>query len=72
MPTDPTETRPLPPLSETARARLRDLEARAAMAHWQATAGLDGSPFIAGRASRFKQSISAQLQADSGSSTARG
>ena len=50
-----------PMLSETARARLRELEARASLVRWQVHAGMGGSPFIAQQAEKLQHSIRAQL-----------
>ena len=49
------------PMSDTALARLLELEARAAEARWQAGAGIAGSSFIAEQAERLQNSINAQL-----------
>lgn len=48
-------------LSETARARLRELEARAALVRMQAAAGVDGGSFVAERAEALQKSIKQQL-----------
>lgn len=56
-----TDTRQPPPISDKARARLRELEARAAVARWQTHAGIAGSIFIARQAEIFQESIKAQL-----------
>ena len=44
-------------LSDTARARLRELEARAALVRLQAEAGVSGSVFVAERAQAFRSDV---------------
>jgi phage baseplate assembly protein W len=48
-------------LSDTARARLRELEARAALVRLQAEAGVSGSAFVAERAEAFRGDVLNQL-----------
>ncbi len=58
---DTMETRQMQFLSETARARLRELESRAAVVRLQAAAGLTESTFLAERAEALQKSIKQQL-----------
>jgi phage baseplate assembly protein W len=51
-------------LSDTARARLRELEARAALVRLQAEAGVSGSAFVAERAQAFRSDVLNQLSGD--------
>jgi hypothetical protein len=53
-------------LSDTARARLRELEARVALVRLQAQTGSSGSSFIAERARSLQGSIAKELNASSG------
>jgi hypothetical protein len=48
-------------LSDTARARLRELEARASIVRLQAAAGMTESTFLAERAAALENSIRQQL-----------
>ena len=67
---DTMETKQMQFLSDTARARLRELEARASIVRLQAEAGMTESTFLAERASALENSIKNQLgghdQTDSG------
>ena len=58
---DTMETKTMQLLSETAKARLRELEARAALVRLQAAAGVSESSFVADRAEALQTSISRQL-----------
>ena len=64
---DTMETRQQQMLSDTARARLRELEARVALTRLQAQAGAGGSSFIAERARSLEGSIARELKAGGGS-----
>ncbi len=63
---DTMETRQQQMLSDTARARLRELEARVALVRLQAQAEADGSSFIADRARSLQGSIANELRSGSG------
>ena len=58
---DTMETKTMQLLSETAKARLRELEARAALVRLQAAAGVTESSFVAERAEALQESIKRQL-----------
>lgn len=58
---DTMETKQMQFLSETARARLRELEARASIVRLQAAAGMTESTFLAERATALENSIRQQL-----------
>lgn len=62
---DTMETRQRQMLSDTARARLRELEARVALVRLQAHSGHGGSSFIAERARSLEGSIARELNAGS-------
>jgi len=64
---DTMETRQQQMLSDTARARLRELEARIAMVRLQAQTGAGGSSFVAERARSLEGSIARELNESNGS-----
>lgn len=61
---DTMETKSMQLLSDTARARLRELEARAALVRWQAAAGIAGGAFVAKCAEALQSGINQQLARD--------
>jgi hypothetical protein len=61
---DTIETKQMQILSETAKARLRELEARTALVRLQAAAGATESSFLAERARALQDSIKQQLAGD--------